>query len=63
MKNKSIYIRVSDVTKNDIVKTAEYYKLSVSNYLTLLHITTQDKDSNTNKAIEDFKNNNNKKEQ
>ena len=62
MKNKSIYIRVSDVTKNDIVKTAEYYKLSVSNYLTLLHITTQDKDSKTNKAIEDFKNNN-KKEQ
>ena len=62
MKNKSIYIRVSDVTKNDIVKTAEYYTLSVSNYLTLLHITTQDKDSKTNKAIEDFKNNN-KKEQ
>lgn len=62
MKNKSIYIRVSDVTKNDIVKTAEYYKLSVSNYLTLLHITTQDKDNKTNKAIEDFKNNN-KKEQ
>ncbi|HOY70993.1 MAG TPA: hypothetical protein PL131_09505 [Methylotenera sp.] len=56
-KNKIIQIRVAEDLKTEMINTAKYYHLTLSNYLTLLHITTQDNDSKTiiNKTINNFK--------
>lgn len=44
-KTESIQLRVSQEVKDDMKKTAEYYGVSLSSYITLLHRYTQDKDT------------------
>ncbi|WP_020181515.1 hypothetical protein [Methylotenera sp. 1P/1] len=59
-KTTTIQLRVAEDLKKEMIETAKYYRLTLSNYLTLLHTTTQDKDSSSysNRAINNFKNNN-----
>ena len=56
-KNENITFRVKTDLKLEMINTAKYYQMSLSNYLTLLHITTRDKDSKSivNNAITNFK--------
>ncbi len=43
-KNKIITMRVNEEIKANMIEVANYYHLTLSDYLTLLHITTQKKD-------------------
>jgi len=56
-KTDNITIRIEKDLKLEMINTAKYYQMSLSNYLTLLHITTRDKDSKSivNHAITNFK--------
>lgn len=44
-KDKKISMRVNEEVKKNMIEVASYYQLSLSEYLTLLHITNQKKDS------------------
>jgi len=52
-KTKHITLRVEEDLKLEMINTAKYYHMTLSNYLTVLHITTRDIDSKSivNNAI------------
>lgn len=55
-KDKKISMRVNEEVKKNMIEVANYYHLTLSDYLTLLHITTQKIDSIS--SINNFNNNN-----